>query len=69
MRGSVSTRARRRALGKRRLQREAHRDVTRVVELSEQGYSAAAIAASVGIPEDLVREILERADEVRGDQG
>ncbi len=59
------TRAQRRARGKRRLRREAHRDVTRVIELDRAGHSPSSIAASVGLGEDLVREILERAEEVR----
>ncbi len=61
----MSTRARRWAFGKRRLRREAHRDVTRVIELDRAGHSPSSIVASVGLGEDLVREILERAEEVR----
>lgn len=61
----MSGRAVRRVLGKRRLRREAHRDVVRVIELSEEGYSASTISASVGLTEHLVREILDRAEEVR----
>jgi len=63
-------RAARRALarlGKRRLKREAHRDVTRIVELSEEGYSPRVIASSVGLHEEFVREVLVRAEAVRGE--
>lgn len=61
----MSTRAQRRRLGKKRLRREAHRDVVRVIELDQAGHSAAAIASSVGLGEGLVREILERAEAAR----
>ncbi len=61
------SRAGRRSLGKRRLRREAHADVTRIVELSEEGYSPAVIAASVGLHELFVREVLEQAEAVRGE--
>ncbi len=62
------SRAARRALGsKRRLKREAHRDVSRIVELSEKGYSPAVIAASVGLPEAFVQDVVARAEEVRGE--
>lgn len=66
---TLSPRALRRRLGKRRLRREAHRDVTRVIEMSAAGASPSAIASSVRIDEDLVREILERAEEVRENEG
>lgn len=65
--GLRATRRRRRALGKRRLRREAHRDVVRVLERAESGSSPAAIAASVGLKEELVREILRIAEARRGD--
>ncbi len=62
------SRAGRRALGsKRRLKREAHRDVTRIVELSEEGYSPRVIASSVGLSEEFVREVLKHAEAVRGE--
>jgi hypothetical protein len=49
----------------RRLRRDAHREVTRVIELADGGYSPSVIAASVGLPAKFVREVLERAEEVR----
>jgi hypothetical protein len=49
----------------RRLRRDAHRDVTRIVELADGGYSSSVIASSVGLPAEFVREVLERAEEVR----
>ncbi len=61
------SRAARRSLGKRRLRREAHRDVTRIVSLSEAGRSPSVIAASVGLHELFVREVLEQAEAVRGE--
>ncbi len=63
------SRAGRRSLGKRRLRREAHRDVTRIVELSEEGYSPRVIASSVGLSEEFVRVVLEQAEEVRSEAG
>jgi len=60
-------RAARRSLGKRRLRREAHRDVTRIVELSEEGYSPRVIASSVGLHEEFVREVLVQAEAARSD--
>jgi hypothetical protein len=63
--GASGTRAQRRARSKRKLRREARRDVTRVIELDRAGHSPSSIAASVGLGEDLVREILERAEAVR----
>ncbi len=63
------SRAARRALGKRRLRREAHRDVTRIVELSEEGYSPRVIASSVGLSEEFVREVLKHAEAVRNEAG
>lgn len=62
----MTPRAQRRRFGKRQLRREAHRDVVRVIELADAGHSPSAIASSVGLGEDLVGEILERAEEVRG---
>lgn len=60
------SRAGRRALGsRRRLKREAHRDVTRIVELSEEGYSPSVISSSVGLHEEFVREVLVRAEAAR----
>jgi len=62
------SRAGRRALGsKRRLKREARADVTRIIELSEEGRSPSVIASSVGLPEAFVREVLEQAEAVRGE--
>jgi len=63
------SRAGRRPLGKRRLRREAHRDVTRIVELSEEGYSPRVIASSVGLHEEFVREVLKHAEAVRSEAG
>jgi DNA invertase Pin-like site-specific DNA recombinase len=59
------SRAERRSLGKRRLRREAHKDVVRVIELSEEGYSVSTIAASVGLSEEFVREVLDKAEAAR----
>lgn len=62
------SRAGRRGLGsKRRLRREAHRDVTRIVSLSEAGRSPRVIAASVGLHEEFVQAVLEQAEAVRGE--
>jgi hypothetical protein len=64
------SRAERRALGKmgqRRLRREAHRDVSRIVELSDEDYSPSVIASSVGLSEEFVRVVLVRAEAVRGE--
>ncbi len=59
------SRAARRALGsKRRLKREAHADVRRIVSLSEAGRSPRGIASSVGLDEEFVREVLEQAEAV-----
>ncbi len=64
------SRAGRRALGsKRRLRREAHRDVTRIVELSEEGYSPSVISSSVGLDEGFVRVVLEQAEAARNEAG
>ncbi len=64
------SRAGRRALGsERRLRREAHRDVTRIVELSEEGYSPRVISSSVGLSEEFVREVLKHAEAVRNEAG
>ncbi len=54
-------------MGKRRLKREAHRDVTRIVELSEEGYSPRVIASSVGLSEEFVQVVLGEAEAVRGE--
>jgi hypothetical protein len=51
----------------RRLRRYARREVTRIVELADEGYSSSVIASSVGLTEEFVREVLERAEEVRND--
>ncbi len=61
------TRAQRRAGGKRKQKREARRDITRVIELDRAGHSPSSIAASVGLREDVVREILERAEALEGE--
>lgn len=37
------------------------------VELSEEGYSPRVIASSVGLDEEFVREVLVRAEAVRGE--
>ncbi len=64
------SRAARRALGsKRRLRREAHAAVVRIVALSEEGYSPRVIASSVGLDEEFVREVLVRAEAVRSEAG
>ncbi len=62
-------RAGRRSLGKRRLRREAHRDVTRIISLSEEGYSPRVIASSVGLSEEFVQEVLKHAEAVRNEAG
>jgi DNA invertase Pin-like site-specific DNA recombinase len=61
------SRSTRRALGKskRRLKREAHADVVRIVELSDEGYAPSVIAKSVGLTEAFVREVLQRAAAIR----
>ncbi len=60
------SRAGRRALGsERRLKREAHRDVSRIVSLSEAGRSPRAVASSVGLPEEFVQTVLREAEAVR----
>jgi hypothetical protein len=51
----------------RRLRRDAHRDVTRIVELADGGYSSSVIASSVGLPAEFVREILIQADAARSE--
>ena len=61
------SRAGRRSLGKRRLRREAHADVTKILSLSEAGRSPAAVASSVGLPAAFVREVLEQAEAARGE--
>jgi transposase len=43
--------------------------VTRIVELSEEGYSPRVIASSVGLSEEFVRVVLEQAEEVRSEAG
>jgi DNA invertase Pin-like site-specific DNA recombinase len=53
-------------IGKRRLRREARRDVVRILELDEEGHSARAIASSVGLTEEFVREVLAQAEAARG---
>ena len=40
-------------------------DVTRIVELSDEGRSPSVIASSVGLPKEFVREVLEEAEAVR----
>jgi hypothetical protein len=52
-------------LGKRRLRREARRDVTRIVELADEGYSPVVIASSVGVTAEFVREVLIQAEAAR----
>ncbi len=59
------SRAARRSLGKRRLRRGAHADVSRIIELSEEGRSPSAISSSVGLPEEFVQEVLEQAEAAR----
>jgi hypothetical protein len=39
--------------------------VTRVIELREEGYTAVTIAASVGLSEEFVREVLIQAEAAR----
>ncbi len=63
------SRAGRRALGKRRLRREAHRDVVRIISLSEAGRAPRVIASSVGLDEEFVQVVLEQAEEVRNEAG
>ncbi len=63
------SRAGRRSLGKRRLKREAHRDVTKIVSLSEAGRSPSVIASSVGLPEEFVQEVLGQAEAARSEGG
>jgi hypothetical protein len=63
------SRAGRRSLGKRRLKREAHADVTRIISLSEAGRSPRVIASSVGLGEAFVQEVLVRAEAVRSEAG
>jgi len=41
----------------------------RIIELSEEGYSVSTIAASTGLDEEFVREVLERAEEARTAEG
>ncbi len=65
----VVSRAGRRSLGKRRLRREAHRDVTRIISLSEEGYSPSVIASSEGLDEGFVRVVLKQAEAVRSEAG
>ncbi len=60
-------RAHRRAHGKRKLRREARRDIARVIELDRAGYSPSSIAASVGLREDVVQEILEHFGALEGE--
>ena len=52
-------------LGKRRLRRDAHRDVRRIVELQDEGHSESVIALSVGLPVEFVREVLVQAEAAR----
>jgi hypothetical protein len=42
----------------------AHQDVTRILELSEQGFSPETIASSVALSELFILEVLERASQV-----
>ncbi len=56
-------------MGKRRLRREAHRDVSRIVGLSDEGYSPSVIASSVGLPEAFVQEVLELGEAARSEAG
>jgi hypothetical protein len=63
------TRKERRASGKRRLKREAHRDVVRVLELHEKGFKAETIAATVSVTVEFVELVLRHADEVREGEG
>jgi hypothetical protein len=49
----------------RRLRGDAHREVTRVIELADAGYSPGVVARSVGLSEGFVREVVGQAEEVR----
>jgi hypothetical protein len=51
----------------RRLRRDAHREVTSIIELADEGYSSSVIASSVGLTEEFVREVLEQAEAVCGE--
>lgn len=61
------SREQRRSKGKRRMVRECHRDVVRVLELAEAGRPPKVIATSVGLSEDLVGLILAKAGETKGE--
>jgi hypothetical protein len=54
-------------IGKRRLKREAHAAVERIVELADEGYSPSVIASSVGLPAEFVGEVLIQAEAVRSE--
>jgi hypothetical protein len=62
-----STRGQRRSWGKRRLKREAVRDVERALELHEKGYSPETISAVTKMPHDLVETILRESAEEEGE--
>jgi len=47
--------------------RAGRRDVSRIVELSEEGRSPAVISSSVGLDEEFVQEVLALARGVRGE--
>ena len=49
--------------GKRQRRREARHLAERIIELSEEGHTPSAIASSVGLPVEFVREALDRAEE------
>ena len=59
-------RAQRRSKGKRQLKRECRRDVVRILELDTAGYSVETIASRVGLAEDFVKLVLEKALEAGG---
>jgi hypothetical protein len=61
---SGATRGQRRSLGRRRLKREATRDVERALELHEKGYSAETISSVVKMPVELVEEIIKYAEDL-----
>lgn len=64
-----ATRALRRSMGKRKLKRECHRDVARIIELADRGFTPTTIARTVRLPVDFVSDVLERAEEVRHGEG
>lgn len=63
------TRAQRRSMGMRKLKRECHRDVVRIIELGDRGFRPSSIAPVVGLPAPFVADVLRRAEEVRRGEG